>query len=117
MNNATTTPYISGDTREFASAIRKSFISLQKVYVREFGIEDNDVASFLNVIGGMIDVEYRYLQVCDRASGARAIAAAARSACYALDAFSPSMRAEYAEFERLTNFLEMSLASDKSYNA
>ena len=117
MNNATTTPYISGDTREFASSVRKSFICLQKAYAKKYGFEGDDMTPFLNVIGRMINTEYCDLQMADKASGARGIAAAARSACYALNPFSVDMSAEYAEFERLTNFLEMSIASDKFYNA
>ena len=117
MNNATTTPYISGDTREFASSCRKSFIFIENNYNNAFGYEGNETSAFLKSLNMMLSTEYCELQLCNKAAGAKGVAAACRAAIYALAPWEAELRLEFAELNRLTNFLEMSINNDNDYNA
>ena len=114
MNNAT---YISGDTREFTSQARKAFIAIDSKYTGLYYYEGNDTNAFLKTLNTMVNSEYCELQLCDKAAGAKGVAAACRSALYALAPFEEDLRDEYGTLNRVTNFLELSIQSDASYNA
>lgn len=113
MNN---NAYISGDTREFTSSARKSFIFAENAFINLYGSE-GETTAFLKSLNSMLSTEYCELQLCDKASGAKGVAAACRAALYALAPFEQDMTAEYGELFRVTNFLEMSINSDTDYNA
>lgn len=116
MNNATTTPYISGDTREFASTARKAFIFIENQFNSKY-YGGGETTAFLKSLNMMLDTEYCDLQISDKASGAKGVAAACRAAVYALAPFEQDFTVEYAELNRVTNFLEMSINNDATYNA
>ena len=109
--------YISGDTREFASTARKSFLFIEKAFNSQWGGEGNENTAFLNNLNAMLNTSYCDLQICDNAYGANGVAAACRAGLYALAPWKQDFALEYAELNRVTNFLELSIINDATYNA
>lgn len=111
MSNATATPKMNGIIAEEVSTARKSFMFNLKSFTAKYG-DDGNTAKFLIELDKTVQANYCEALICDNFKGAQTVAAACRSALYALEPFNPDLSLEIAELNRVTGFLEMSIARE-----
>ena len=111
MTNDNNTPKMNGIIADQVSTARKSFMFNFKSFTAKYG-DDGNTAKFLKVLDSQVQTNYCEALISDRFRGAQTVAAACRSAVYALEPFEIDLSLEMAELNRVTTFLEMSLSRE-----
>lgn len=111
MSNAATTPKMNGIIAEQTSTARKSFMFNLESFTAKYG-NDGNTAKFLTELDKMVQTNYCEALICDKFRGAQTVAAACRSAVYALEPFNADLSLEIAELNRVTGFLEMTIGRE-----
>ena len=109
MNN-TNTPQVDGSIVELCSMTRKSFLAISKAFSNKYNYTGNETTAFLATLEPMMNTQYCEAVISSKFDGARAVAAYGRTALTLLLPFTKDLSLEFAELERLTNFLEMAIS-------
>jgi hypothetical protein len=89
---------------------RKSFLAISKAFNSKYKFAWSEESAFLGTLEPMMNTQYCEAVISENFDGARAVAAYGRTTLTLLLPFTQDLSLEFAELERLTNFLESAIS-------